>query len=46
MDYCTEWKSIYVNYYETNELVRAQIDTVEARPTLESQAPHITQTED
>jgi aldehyde dehydrogenase (NAD+) len=27
MDYCTEWKSIYVNYAETDELVRAQIDT-------------------
>jgi alpha-ketoglutaric semialdehyde dehydrogenase len=27
MDYCTEWKSIYVNYSETEELVRAQIDT-------------------
>ncbi len=27
MDYCTEWKSIYVNYAETEELVRAQIDT-------------------
>jgi aldehyde dehydrogenase (NAD+) len=28
MDYCTEWKSIYVNYSESNELVRAQIDTL------------------
>jgi aldehyde dehydrogenase (NAD+) len=27
MDYCTEWKSIYVNYAETDALVRAQIDT-------------------
>ncbi len=27
MDYCTEWKSIYVNYAESEELVRAQIDT-------------------
>lgn len=27
MDYCTEWKSIYVNYSESEELVRAQIDT-------------------
>ena len=27
MDYCTEWKSIYVNFKETSELVRAQIDT-------------------
>jgi acyl-CoA reductase-like NAD-dependent aldehyde dehydrogenase len=27
MDYCTEWKSVYVNYAETAELVRAQIDT-------------------
>jgi aldehyde dehydrogenase (NAD+) len=27
MDYCTEWKSVYVNYAETEELVRAQIDT-------------------
>jgi aldehyde dehydrogenase (NAD+) len=27
MDYCTEWKSLYVNYAETEELVRAQIDT-------------------
>jgi aldehyde dehydrogenase (NAD+) len=27
MDYCTEWKSVYVNYSETEELVRAQIDT-------------------
>ncbi len=26
MDYCTEWKSIYVNYSESEELVRAQID--------------------
>jgi alpha-ketoglutaric semialdehyde dehydrogenase len=30
MDYCTEWKSLYVNYSESAELVRAQIDTVEA----------------
>jgi aldehyde dehydrogenase (NAD+) len=28
MDYCTEWKSIYVNYSSSAELVRAQIDTV------------------
>lgn len=27
MDYCTEWKSVYVNYSESSELVRAQIDT-------------------
>ena len=27
MDYCTEWKSVYVNYSESGELVRAQIDT-------------------
>ncbi|HLV79149.1 MAG TPA: aldehyde dehydrogenase family protein [Chthonomonadaceae bacterium] len=27
MDYCTEWKSVYVNYAESAELVRAQIDT-------------------
>jgi len=27
MDYCTEWKSVYVNYSDSNELVRAQIDT-------------------
>lgn len=27
MDYCTEWKSIYVNYSSADELVRAQIDT-------------------
>jgi len=27
MDYCTEWKSVYVNYADTAELVRAQIDT-------------------
>lgn len=27
MDYCTEWKSIYVNYSGVSELVRAQIDT-------------------
>ena len=26
MDYCTEWKSMYVNYSESAELVRAQID--------------------
>lgn len=26
MDYCTEWKSIYVNYRDSEELVRAQID--------------------
>lgn len=31
MDYCTEWKSVYVNYSEASELVRAQIDTVEGR---------------
>ncbi len=29
MDYCTEWKSIYVNYSDSGDLVRAQIDTVE-----------------
>ncbi len=28
MDYCTEWKSIYVNYSDSEELVRAQIDTL------------------
>ena len=27
MDYCTEWKSVYINYADTAELVRAQIDT-------------------
>ena len=27
MDYCTEWKSVYINYSESGELVRAQIDT-------------------
>jgi aldehyde dehydrogenase (NAD+) len=27
MDYCTEWKSVYINYSGTEELVRAQIDT-------------------
>jgi acyl-CoA reductase-like NAD-dependent aldehyde dehydrogenase len=27
MDYCTEWKSVYINYSGTGELVRAQIDT-------------------
>lgn len=27
MDYCTEWKSVYVNYSQASELVRAQIDT-------------------
>ncbi len=27
MDYCTEWKSVYVNYSASGELVRAQIDT-------------------
>jgi aldehyde dehydrogenase (NAD+) len=27
MDYCTEWKSIYVNYSDSTELVRAQIET-------------------
>ena len=27
MDYCTEWKSVYVNYSGSTELVRAQIDT-------------------
>jgi alpha-ketoglutaric semialdehyde dehydrogenase len=26
MDYCTEWKSVYVNYSNSDELVRAQID--------------------
>jgi alpha-ketoglutaric semialdehyde dehydrogenase len=26
MDYCTEWKSVYVNYSESGDLVRAQID--------------------
>jgi aldehyde dehydrogenase (NAD+) len=25
-DYCTEWKSSYINYSESSELVRAQID--------------------
>jgi aldehyde dehydrogenase (NAD+) len=30
MDYCTEWKSIYVNYSSSAELVRAQIDTQES----------------
>lgn len=28
MDYCTEWKSIYVNFSDSEELVRAQIDTL------------------
>ncbi len=28
MDYCTEWKSIYVNFSDSEELVRAQIDTI------------------
>ena len=28
MDYCTEWKSVYVNYSNSEELVRAQIDTM------------------
>ena len=28
MDYCTEWKAIYINYSDTGDLVRAQIDTV------------------
>ncbi len=27
MDYCTEWKSVYLNYSESSELVRAQIDS-------------------
>ncbi len=27
MDYCTEWKSVYVNYSAGSDLVRAQIDT-------------------
>ena len=27
MDYCTEWKAVYVNYSDSEELVRAQIDT-------------------
>lgn len=27
MDYCTEWKSVYVNYSDSGKLVRAQIDT-------------------
>ncbi len=27
MDYCTEWKSVYVNYSASEDLVRAQIDT-------------------
>lgn len=27
MDYCTEWKSLYVNYSDSGDLVRAQIDT-------------------
>ncbi len=26
MDYCTEWKSVYVNYSTSSDLVRAQID--------------------
>jgi len=30
MDYCTEWKSIYLNYSNSAELVRAQIDTQES----------------
>jgi len=27
MDYCTEWKSLYINYSDSGDLVRAQIDT-------------------
>lgn len=27
MDYCTEWKSVYVNFHPGHDLVRAQIDT-------------------
>jgi aldehyde dehydrogenase (NAD+) len=27
MDFYTEWKSVYINYRDTDELVRAQIDT-------------------
>lgn len=27
MDYCTEWKAVYVNYSGASDLVRAQIDT-------------------
>lgn len=27
MDYCTEWKAVYLNYSESSELVRAQIDS-------------------
>lgn len=27
MDYCTEWKSVYINYSGASDLVRAQIDT-------------------
>ncbi len=30
MDYCTEWKSIYLNYSHSTDLVRAQIDTIES----------------
>ncbi|MGC4044905.1 MAG: aldehyde dehydrogenase family protein [Armatimonas sp.] len=29
MDWCTEWKAMYVNYAAGSDLVRAQIDTVE-----------------
>ena len=32
MDYCTEWKSVYVNFSESEELVRAQIDTLPGLP--------------
>jgi aldehyde dehydrogenase (NAD+) len=35
MDYCTEWKSIYVNYSDTGELVRAQIDTQHPTPNTQ-----------
>ncbi|MCS6777542.1 MAG: aldehyde dehydrogenase family protein [Chloroherpetonaceae bacterium] len=36
MDYCTEWKSIYVNYSSASELIRAQIDT---QPDGQAPAP-------
>jgi aldehyde dehydrogenase (NAD+) len=29
MDWCTEWKAMYVNYAAGSDLIRAQIDTVE-----------------
>jgi len=28
MEYCTEWKAVYINYSDSGALVRAQIDTV------------------